>query len=201
MIHEFAIWLANIMLQIGYLGIFILMTLESTFFPFPSEVIIIPAGYLAAKGLLNIYLIILFGVLGSIFGAYINYFIADKYGRNFMYKNAKYFLLTETKLNNLELFFKKYGNVSTFFGRLLPVVRQYISFPAGLSKMPHKDFILYTGMGAFIWITFLTLLGYFIGQNTNLITHYLNLFIYIVLLLIFLYILVYKTLIKKLNKK
>ncbi len=161
--------LVEIISSLGYLGIFFLMTLESSFFPFPSEVIIIPAGFLAFKGEMNLISIILAGIAGSIFGAWINYSIAKKYGRKFLLK-----IIKEKKLIRMENFFEKHGNISTFNGRLIPVVRQYISFPAGLAKMNKKKFVIYTGLGAGIWITILAILGYFIGENQILLNQYLN---------------------------
>ncbi len=155
----------------GYLGIFVLMFLESSFFPFPSEIIMIPAGYLAFKGSLDLGLIILAGVLGSIGGAWLNYFIADKFGRRILLKFVK-----EHRLNSVEKFFRRHGHISTFNGRLIPLVRQYISFPAGLAKMAPVKFTVYTALGAGIWVGFLSLLGYFIGQNEQLIGEYLNIF-------------------------
>lgn len=121
--------------QLGYLGIFIMMFLESSFFPFPSEVVMIPAGYLAYKGEMNMYLVILFGILGSLAGAIFNYYFALKLGRRFLMRYGKYIFISEDTILKMEEFFNKHGHISTFFGRLIPVVRQYISLPAGLSRM------------------------------------------------------------------
>ena len=162
-------FLVNSIGALGYLGIFILMFLESSFFPFPSEVVMIPAGYLAYLGEMNLVLVIIIGLLGSIAGAWFNYFLADKFGRKLVLKFVK-----EYKLRAIETFFEKHGHISTFNGRLIPVVRQYISFPAGLAKMNPVKFTIYTGLGAGIWITFLTFLGYFIGKSQQLISHYLK---------------------------
>jgi len=153
----------------GYLGIFLLMFLESSFFPFPSEVVMIPAGYLAYKGDMNLFLVILVGVLGSLGGAWFNYFLASKFGRKFLEK----FIPIE-KLNKLDRFFEKHGHISTFSGRLIPGVRQYISFPAGLAKMNGIIFSFFTALGSLIWILVLVGLGYFIGQNQELIHKYLK---------------------------
>jgi len=145
------------------------MFLESSFFPFPSEVIMIPAGYLAYQGRMNLTLIIVIGIMGSIAGAWLNYFLADRFGRKLLLK-----FLKENHLKMVETFFQKHGHISTFNGRLIPVVRQYISFPAGLAKMSPTKFTIYTGFGAGIWITILTFLGYFLGQNSILIHGYLR---------------------------
>jgi len=166
---EITLFLVDSIGTLGYFGIFILMFLESSFFPFPSEIIMIPAGYLAYQGKMNILLAISVGIAGSIAGAWLNYFLANKYGRKLVIK-----FLKESHLKKVETFFKKHGHISTFNGRLIPIVRQYISFPAGLAKMNPFKFTLYTGLGAGLWITILTLIGYFIGQNTQLISVYLK---------------------------
>lgn len=162
-------WLVAGVGALGYFGIFFLMFLESSFFPFPSEVVIIPAGYLAFQGEMNLALVILVGVLGSVCGAWFNYFLADKFGRRVVLK----FLKTH-HLKMVEDFFKKHGHISTFNGRLIPVVRQYISFPAGLAKMNGWKFSLYTGLGAGVWVSILAFLGYFLGENEGLVGLYLR---------------------------
>lgn len=167
---------------LGYLGIFLMMFLESSFFPFPSEVVMIPAGYLAYKGEMNIYLAIFFGILGSLAGALFNYFLAIKFGRAFLIKYGKYFFIKEETIEKMENFFKVHGHISTFSGRLIPAVRQYISFPAGLAKMNLFVFSIYTTLGAAIWVIILTLLGYFIGDNEALVKEYLRYIIIVILL-------------------
>ena len=156
----------------GYIGIFAMMFLESSFFPFPSEVAMIPAGYLAYQGEMNLYLAIAIGIAGSLSGALFNYFLAIKYGRGFLIKYGKYFFISPQTISKVETFFKDHGHISTFSGRLIPAVRQYISFPAGLAKMDLKEFSFYTTLGAGIWVTILTLIGYFVGQNETLIHQY-----------------------------
>lgn len=161
----------------GYPGIVILMTIESSFIPFPSEVIIPPAAFLAQRGILNIYLVIASGILGSLIGATINYVLARWLGRLIVYrlvehKIARSLLLTKAKLEKAEHFFLRYGNVSTFIGRLVPAVRQLISLPAGFSKMKFRDFIFYTFLGAGTWVIVLAMLGYFFGANQELLSKY-----------------------------
>lgn len=170
--------------SLGYAGIFIMMFLESSFFPFPSEVVMIPAGYLAYKGEMNMYLVILFGILGSLAGALFNYYFAIKLGRTFLMKYGKYVLISEETILKMEDFFKKHGHISTFSGRLIPVVRQYISLPAGLARMNLFVFSLYTSLGAGIWVIILTLLGYFLGGNEALIKEYLHTIIVVILILL-----------------
>lgn len=160
--------------SLGYAGIFIMMFLESSFFPFPSEVVMVPAGYLAYKGEMNLFLAIFFGILGSLAGALLNYFLAVKFGRAFLIKYGKYFFIKEETINKMEEFFKSHGHISTFSGRLIPAVRQYISFPAGLARMNLLVFSIYTTLGAGIWVVVLTLLGYFIGDNEALVKEYLR---------------------------
>lgn len=168
MIYETVVsFLVDSIGALGYVGIFVLMFLESSFFPFPSEIIMIPAGYLAYQGKMNLMLIIGIGILGSVAGAWLNYFLADRFGRKLLLK-----FLKEHHLKMVEDFFEKHGHISTFNGRLIPVIRQYISFPAGLAKMNPLKFTLYTGLGAGIWITILAFLGYFLGQNEALIYEY-----------------------------
>ena len=166
--------------SMGYLGIFLLMFLESSFFPFPSEVVMIPAGYLAYKGEMNLVIVLLAGILGSLSGAWFNYFLAIKYGRKLILK-----VISEEKLAYIENYFKDHGSISTFNGRLIPGIRQYISFPAGLAKMEWKKFTIYTTLGAGIWVVILTLLGYLLGDNEELIKTYLKEITIITLILLF----------------
>lgn len=172
--HEIVDFIVNIAREFGYLGIFIMMFLESTFFPFPSEVAMIPAGYLAAKGEMNLGVAIAVGTAGSLLGALFNYFLARKYGRKGVLKFGKYFFFTEEKLQKMEKFFVEHGSFSTFVARLIPGVRQLVSLPAGLSKMHLGKFSLHTTLGAGLWVMVLALLGYFIGGNEALIKEYLH---------------------------
>lgn len=148
---------------LGYWGVFFMMFLESSFFPFPSEVVMIPAGYLAYKGEMNVYIAVLMGILGSLAGALFNYVLALKFGRSFVLKFGKYFFFSEETMQKMETFFAKHGDISTFVGRLIPVVRQYISLPAGLAKMNLAKFCFYTSFGAGIWVVILTILGWYVG--------------------------------------
>ena len=168
--------------SLGYAGIFIMMFLESSFFPFPSEVVMIPAGYLVYKGEMNMYLVILFGILGSLAGALFNYYLAVKFGRKFLIRYGRYFFIKEETIVKMENFFKNHGHISTFSGRLIPAVRQYISFPAGLARMNLFIFCLYTSLGAGIWVVILTLLGYYLGDNEGLIKEYLRYIIVVILI-------------------
>ena len=157
--------IVEIVSDLGYTGIVIMMFLESTFFPFPSEVVMIPAGMLAAKGAMNIYLVIFLGVLGSVLGALFNFFLALKFGRVIVLKFGKYFFFREKELKKVEKFFHLHGAVSTFTGRLIPGIRQYISLPAGLAKMNVLVFATFTALGAGIWSAVLALIGFYIGDD------------------------------------
>lgn len=175
----------------GYLGIIILMTLESSFIPFPSEVVMIPAGYLAHKGELDLFLCILSGVFGSVLGALINYYICFFWGKKFVLKFGKYFGINEKKFSKFEEFFLKYGEISTFICRLLPGIRQYISMPAGLSKMKLLNFVFFTALGSAIWVSILALLGYFIGENEELIKTYLSQILVFIIIFCFIFVFIY----------
>lgn len=183
--------------SLGYFGIFIMMFLESSFFPFPSEVVMIPAGYLASKGEMNIYLVLLFGILGSLAGALFNYYFAIKLGRAFLLRYGKYILISEETILKMEEFFKNHGHISTFSGRLIPGVRQYISLPAGLSRMNIFVFSLYTSLGAGIWVLILTILGYFLGNNQALVKEYLHIIIIVILILLAIFAYFYYRRVKK----
>ena len=167
-------WIVQTVNAWGYFGIFAAMFLESSFFPFPSEVIMIPAGYLAFKGEMNLVAAIATGILGSVAGALFNYYLAMHFGRRFLLRYGKYFFLDEKGLAKLEGFFARHGEISTFNGRLIPGIRQYISLPAGLARMPVGRFALYTALGAGIWVTVLALLGYFLGANEEKVSQYLH---------------------------
>lgn len=184
-------FLVNMVDGWGYYGIFALMFLESSFFPFPSEVVMIPAGYLAFEGKMNAFLAILAGTSGSLGGALFNYYLSMKFGRKFILKYGRYFFITEEKFAKFEAFFLRHGEVSTFTSRLIPGIRQYISLPAGLARMNLFRFCLYTSLGAGIWVAILTALGYFLGQNQELIHKYLTNITLGLLLSIFLFLLGY----------
>ncbi len=174
MLAEFVQWLVQNILEMGYMGIFLLMMVESSFIPFPSEVVLIPAGYLAQQGEMNIILIFLAALFGSLAGAFINYFGALIIGRRLLMQFGKYFFISNSAMEKMETYFQKHGPISTFTGRLIPGIRQLISIPAGLSKMPLLPFTFYTALGAGIWSMVLILLGYILGENEEMITTYLH---------------------------
>jgi membrane protein DedA with SNARE-associated domain len=157
------------LLQLGYPGIVVLMAMESSVLPVPSELIMPPAGYWAAKGEMNFALAVVCGTVGSILGALANYFGAHWLGRPFLQRFGKYFFLSEKALERSERFFSQHGEISTLIGRLLPVVRHLISIPAGVHRMPLPKFIAYTGLGAAVWCTILTWIGYVLGRNEGVL--------------------------------
>lgn len=151
--------------QWGYVGIFCMMFLESSFFPFPSEIVMIPAGYLASKGEMSIVIAFLAGTTGSLAGAIFNYYLCFFFGRGLIEKYGKFVGITEEKMQKFENFFNKHGEISTFNCRLIPGIRQYISLPAGLARMNLFKFSLFTSLGAGIWVAILLAVGYFLGTN------------------------------------
>ena len=172
MLHQIIDFIVNVVGQWGYAGIAIMMALESSFVPFPSEIVMIPAGYLVSKGEMNMAMAITMGIVGSWVGALANYYMAVYLGRPFLLRWGKYFFVTEEKFLKVEGFFRRHGEIGTFTGRFIPVVRQYISFPAGLARMNPAHFLFYTGLGAGIWVAILAVIGYMAGQNEELIRQY-----------------------------
>ncbi len=167
------------MANLNYLSVMLLMTVESSFIPFPSEVVVPFAAFKAAEGELNIFLVVLFSSLGAMLGAFINYYLALWLGRPIVYKFAesklgKICLLSREKVEYAEKYFVKHGKASTFIGRLVPAVRQLISIPAGLARMRIRDFTVYTLAGATIWNVILAVIGYFMYSMKDTIFPYLK---------------------------
>ena len=152
-----------------YAGVLFFMAVESSFIPFPSEAVMPPAGYLIAQGHGEWVWVLFFGILGSLIGAWINYFLALKLGRPFCVKFGRYFFIKEDKIVKAEVYFQRHGEITMFVGRLIPVIRQLISLPAGIARMNLLRFSFYTGLGAGIWIVVLTVLGYIAGRHKELI--------------------------------
>ena len=196
MLHDIINWLITTIGSMGYLGIFLLMAMESSVIPIPSEIIMPPAGYLVHQGKMDMSLVILSGTLGSLLGAYVNYFTARFLGRPLLRKYGHYVLITDEHFDRVERFFLSHGEISTFIGRLLPVIRHLISLPAGLAGMSHVKFSIYTLSGALIWVSVLTWLGYFLGHNETLIQQYSHQIVMVILavslILVALYVLLHR---------
>lgn len=162
----------------GYVFIFAFMAIESSFIPFPSEVVMIPAGFLAARGELGaggpaatLTAAVAAGILGSLAGAFANYYIALFVGKPFLEKYGKWFFVKKEPLERACEVFNRYGAATTFVCRLVPVIRQLISIPAGIARMPLGEFTLFTGLGAGIWTIILAAVGFALGRSAGDMTY------------------------------
>jgi membrane protein DedA with SNARE-associated domain len=168
MLQEILNFLIATIYQNLFLGIFLGVFLETIFPPIPSEIILPLAGYLISFynfSLFGLLIGILIATTGTTIGSLLYYFAALKLGRKFVEKYGKYFFIDKKKLRAADNWFKKHGKEAVFFGRMLPGIRELISLPAGFSKMKLKDYLIYTFFGSLIWSSFLTSLGYFLGEN------------------------------------
>ena len=167
------------MANLNYFTVALLMAIESTFLPLPSEVVIPFAAYKAGQGELNIFIVILSGTVGALCGSLINYFLAKYLGRPLVYRFAesgigKIFLLSKEKIEHAENYFVRNGRTSTFIGRLVPGVRHLISIPAGLAQMNLRDFMLFTFVGAGIWNIILAIIGFYLYEIRDQIFPYIG---------------------------
>ncbi len=167
-LESLVFWVVERVSEFGYTGIFVMMFVESSFVPFPSEVSMIPAGYLASQGEMNPVLATLAGAFGSIGGAWVNYWLAITLGRTAIERLGRYFFITPEQLDRAETYFATHGDVTTFVGRLIPGIRQIISIPAGLARMSFWRFTLFTGVGAGIWCAILVAVGYVAGASEEI---------------------------------
>src|SRR5437016_14353520 len=174
MFDAFIQWLLDLFRGMGYPGIVVLMAVESSILPLPSELVMPPAGYLAAKGEMSVVVAVACGVLGSILGALGNYGLARWLGRAFFVRFGRYVLVTNQRLDRSERYFADHGEISTFMGRMIPVVRHLISIPAGIARMNLVKFVAFTGLGALVWCTVLTWIGWFIGRKEDVIISVLD---------------------------
>lgn len=166
-------WLVDFIHSLGYLGLFIATCMESMFFPIPSAATMVPAGYLASQGHWNIWLVWAIAISGTIVGSLLNYAIAYYLGRPFLERYGKYMMFPHERMVQVDDYFERHGEISIFVARFLPGVRHVISFPAGLAKMHLGKFCMFTALGGGTWMTTLMLVGYFIGDNKDLVKLYM----------------------------
>lgn len=168
----------------GYLGITLLMALESACIPIPSEVIMPFAGYLASLGRFSFLLVIFLGAFGNLIGSIVAYWAGFYGGRPFLERYGKYVLLRKEELDKAQRFFEKYGNTSILFSRILPIIRTFISLPAGIARMRFGKFCLYTFIGSLFWSALLAYVGLFLGENWENVGIYFKKFDWLILILL-----------------
>lgn len=183
--------ISNIISQVGYFGVFVLMILESMIFPVPSEAVLPFAGYLSALGRFDLLLVSFIATIGSIVGSLISYFIGYFGGKPFVLRIGKYFFLDSHHLDVTHKFFEKYGSKTVFISRFIPVIRHLISIPAGFAKMNLKKFVLFTFIGAFLWNFFLVWLGFRLSEKYYLVEKYSTPLDFLVLGALILFIIYY----------
>jgi membrane protein DedA with SNARE-associated domain len=165
MLEHFLRWLVDTIGQLGYPGIVVLMAIESSVIPVPSELVMAPAGYLAATGRMSFTLALACGILGSLIGSYANYWVAARLGRWVFVRYGRWLLVSERSLEWTERFFERHGPIAVFLARLFPVARHLISIPAGIARMALGRFFAYTATGAGIWWLVLMIIGWVIGKE------------------------------------
>ncbi len=174
----------NTIESLGYWGILVLMALESANIPFPSEVIMPFAGFLASQGKMDLTTIILLGSLGNLLGSLLNYFVGYRYGGGAATILSKIHLVHEDEIETAKTLFHRFGIITIFLSRIMPVVRTFISFPAGMFKVSVAKFVILTFVGSLIWSSFLAYLGFVLGQNWTALNSYFKQFDYVILILI-----------------
>lgn len=186
-------YITNFISSIGYMGVFILMTLESAALPVPSEVVMSFAGYLAYQGVFNIYLITLLGAIGCTTGSVISYYVGLKYGRSSIEKYGKYALINIHHMDLAEKWFLKYGDKAVFFSRLLPVVRTFISLPAGIGRYDIRKLVIYSFIGSLPWCFALAYVGFWLGpfwKDIIKVFDKLDIIIVLVIVIVFAYVII-----------
>lgn len=166
-------WLLQSVLEAGYAGVFLTMVLVFSCVPFPSQLVLLPAGFLASHGEMNVFAVILTGTLGGILGAHINYYLANRLGRRVVLRYGKYVMISESGLHKAEKFFDNYGQFSIFIGLISPGIGQLITLPAGLAAMDRVKFFISVACGSALWNTAMVLLGFYFGEHQAfLISHW-----------------------------
>jgi len=188
MVYQFlalvSTFIINLISSWGYGGVFVLMALESALIPIPSEIIMPFAGFLVWEGTFSFMTVVLWGALGNLAGSIIAYFLGFYGGRPLLEKYGKYILISHKEIELADNWFKKYGNFSIFISRMLPVVRTFISLPAGIARMPFWKFSLYTFLGSLPWAFFLTYLGIISGENWKNLEIYFRKFDWLIIIII-----------------
>ena len=184
MVEFFAFFVTNTIQSAGYAGIAFLMALESLNIPIPSEIIMPFSGFLVFNEKFNFFWVVIWGTLGNFVGSLLSYYLGFFGGRPLLKKYGKFLLIGERDIEYAEKLFQKYGMAAILFGRVLPVVRTFISFPAGLSRMNIFKFSLYTLVGSFIWSNILTYGGVVAGENWNILGKYFQKFDWVIVLAI-----------------
>ncbi|MGZ4112129.1 MAG: DedA family protein [Tumebacillaceae bacterium] len=182
MLHHLLEWLSavatGLIETLGHWGVFLAMIIESACIPLPSEVVMLFGGFKAAEGVLVFWLVVTAGVLGNLVGSIITYWIGASGGRQFLMKYGKYLLINEKHIHKAENWFGRYGEWAAFFGRNLPVIRTFISLPAGIARMNFGKFVIFTFVGCIPWNFALTWLGFKLGANWGTVEPYIKPFTY-----------------------
>lgn len=165
MFESFSLWIQDIVREVGYTGVFILITLESTLVPIPSELVMPFAGFMASQGEFSLPVILVINSVGALVGSGLCYWVGVVGGKPFLVRYGKYFLIRQHDIAKTEAFFAKHGKATILIARFLPVIRHVISVPAGIARMPLPGFFLQTFIGSTIWGGALILLGYYVGSN------------------------------------
>lgn len=188
MLHELigalSLFVLNAIEAFGYFGIFILMALESANIPIPSEVVMPFAGFLTIQNNFNFWIIVFVGVLGNVAGSLVSYYLARYYGLRPLHFLSRFYLVHESHIATAEHFFEKYGNISVFIARFMPIIRTFISYPAGMFRVPVLNFTIFTFVGSFIWSWILTYVGFRLGERWDVLGVYFRQADYLIAFLI-----------------
>ena len=165
MLEQFASWVTGIVRDMGYPGVFILIMLESTLVPIPSELVMPAAGFMASQGAFSLPALLVVNSVAALIGSSIGYWVGAVGGKPLLLKYGKFVLVRKHDIEKTETYFARHGKATIFVGRLLPVVRHFISIPAGIARMPLRSFLLQTFLGSTLWGGFLIVLGYELGDH------------------------------------